>query len=328
MVYPFIFVFFLNLISKEEASAGTNNIKVFTLQSGMKIHEKMEHDFFPNLSLSPQDQLNRLMSIISKIDLKNIDLLILPEGVLPGFVNQPLYRYENDKCWVSFLDLMQKLANQNNLNVIFGCNRYDDHYKCYNSMALLQPFDKLNFYDKKKLVPLGEYLPFEFLKDVAKRYGVFNFYEKGEDVIFKTTDWNIQPSICYEDCFPLFGFSNFSYNVDFSVNITNDGWFLPSDLPYKHYKCSVLRAIETGRVVIRACENGYSGYILPNGKSLVFKENDEPYVMDVRLDKVKTLYPSIREKWVALAFVFSLFPIVRKSISIISLKLAEKRMLV
>ena len=52
----------------------------------------------------------------------------------------------------------------------------------------------------------------------------------------------------------------------FFVNITNDAWFFKTAAPYQHFAVNVLRAVETGRPVLRAANTGFSAVIDPFGR--------------------------------------------------------------
>ena len=96
-------------------------------------------------------------------------------------------------------------------------------------------------YNKKKLVPFGEFLPFEYLlrsvgiKKITSGYVSFS---KGEDdstlkFKFDKKNINILPLICYEIIFPGLVQENNNYN--FLINISEDAWFGKSIGPYQHF---------------------------------------------------------------------------------------------
>jgi apolipoprotein N-acyltransferase len=143
--------------------------------------------------------------------------------------------------------------------------------KIYNSMVILD--NKLNLiseYNKIKLVPFGEFLPFEkFFKKIGLKkisYG-YESFSAGNDrnlIFLDDKNFNFIPLICYEIIYS--GKINLkSDKTNFIINISEDGWFGNSIGPYQHFSHSIFRAIEEGKNIIRASNNGISAYIDSNG---------------------------------------------------------------
>ena len=104
-------------------------------------------------------------------------------------------------------------------------------------------------YDKNKLVPFGEYLPFESLlskfglKKITQGYQSFS--SSKERKVIKLHNLGFLPLICYEVIYS----GNINKNnedFDFIINISEDGWFGDSVGPYQHYSHSIFRSIEEG----------------------------------------------------------------------------------
>ena len=77
----------------------------------------------------------------------------------------------------------------------------------------------------------------------------------------------VAPSICYEDAF---GSAQLYLNrrSDLLVNVTNDAWFGRSPARYQHLQISRMRALESGRYLLRAGNDGISAIIGPRGELL------------------------------------------------------------
>ena len=125
-------------------------------------------------------------------------------------------------------------------------------------------------YDKWRLVPGGEFLPFEWLlKPLGFRKVVTvpgSFTAGSGPVTFAMPGAPLAGfTICYEAIFP-------DHLVDMEkrpgwlVNVTNDGWFGNSTGPYQHVAQSRLRAIEQGLPIVRAANTGISAVIDPYGR--------------------------------------------------------------
>ena len=135
-------------------------------------------------------------------------------------------------------------------------------------------FNLISKYDKKKLVPFGEFLPFEkFLnsigiKKITPGYASFS-KGTGESIINLELDLeniNFLSLICYEIIFPSFieKYNNFN----FVINISEDAWFGKSIGPYQHFAKAIFRSVESGVYTIRSANKGISAFISPQGKIL------------------------------------------------------------
>lgn len=141
----------------------------------------------------------------------------------------------------------------------------------YNSVIAIdeqgQIFDAA---DKVWLVPFGEYLPFS---SVLSRLGMQRLVQSVSDFsagnsrqpITTANGVGVLPFICYEIIFPGIA-GNGDAAGDLILNITNDAWFGDTPGPYQHFRQAQLRAVEAGRPVVRAANNGISGVIDAYGR--------------------------------------------------------------
>ena len=127
----------------------------------------------------------------------------------------------------------------------------------------------MDTYFKNKLVPFGEFLPFENilskygLKKITQGYQSFSA-DQSRDII-KLNGYNFMPLICYEIIYSG-NINKSKKNYDFILNISEDGWFGNSIGPYQHYSHSIFRSIEEGKPVIRSSNNGISAFINSKGQ--------------------------------------------------------------
>ena len=201
----------------------------------------------------------------SEPDINKQTLFIWPEGVFSG------YSYNEIKI---FKDLIKKNFNTNH-SIIFGINKLDENTGLYyNSLLLVNnEFEVVQQYNKQKLVPFGEFLPFESwfsrfgLKKITEGHGSF---QKGNDKNnIETNQFNILPLICYEVIFTeLIQEANDKTNL--IINISEDAWFGNTIGPHQHFAKAIFRAIESNSFVIRSANKGFSAFI--NNKGHILKQ--------------------------------------------------------
>ncbi len=121
-------------------------------------------------------------------------------------------------------------------------------------------------YDKRKLVPFGEFIPFHA---ILNRIGLENFiplesFSSGN----LNNDFNdfFVPLICYEGIFSNLARENIQPSSGILVNITNDAWFGNGAGPIQHFSHVRFRSIEYGLPLIRSANMGISAIINPIGE--------------------------------------------------------------
>ena len=207
---------------------------------------------------NPREFITELINI-SMPDQSNETIFILPEGILSNIYFEDLRKLKT---------LFSKNFSTKH-KIILGMNVYEKQ-KVYNSLLVLD--NKLNVlkkYYKNKLVPFGEFLPFEQIltnlgfKKITRGYQSFSADNLRNSI--SLNNFNFIPLICYEIIYS--GKINKSdKDYDFILNISEDGWFGNSIGPIQHYSHSVFRSIEEGKAVIRSSNNGISAFINPKGQ--------------------------------------------------------------
>ena len=239
IVLPIIFLIILNVNStKNNLKTKTIDLEIFQLN--FKINDK---------SLTPEKKLNTIINYIHK---STADLLIFGENNFP-------YLLDN-------LDLkILKDTLKENQVLIIGATRFEkDRY--YNSLINITE-SNVNYFDKKILVPFGEFLPFRdsltFLENIV---GPHNYSSgKQERIINLENNISFIPVICYEIVFYWKLLNKLNYESNFIVNITNDFWFGKYIGPYQHFYLTKIRAAEFNKPIVRVSNNGISAVIDNNG---------------------------------------------------------------
>jgi len=270
----------------------------------------------PKISIDRFFQPNNEQIIIEeliKLSDPNINyntIFILPEGALAGVNLKKLKKFK--KIFSNNFD--------ENHKIIMGINT--EKKKIYNSLVVLD--NKLNLlheYNKIKLVPFGEFLPFESffkkigLKKIGYGYESFTPGVSREIVYLNDRNFNFIPLICYEIIYS--GRINKNLNdFSFIVNISEDGWFGNSIGPYQHFAHTIFRAIEEGKNVIRSANNGISAYIDSNGIVISKLESTKKGVIEIKKYKKfnETLFSKFGNKifFYIIIFYISLIFFIKK----------------
>lgn len=145
--------------------------------------------------------------------------------------------------------------------------------------------------DKVRLVPFGEYLP---MSDLLGRLGmrqlvqsVSAFSPGGPRRAIETVNGvRALPFICYEIIFPGIA-GNGDADADLILNVTNDAWFGDTPGPYQHFRQAQIRAVEAGRPLVRAANNGISGVVDAYGRIVDAFAIDAVGVLDVAVPRQK-----------------------------------------
>jgi apolipoprotein N-acyltransferase len=137
----------------------------------------------------------------------------------------------------------------------------------YNSAYLLSPRGALARYDKRHLVPFGEYVPFRdvfsFVRKLAREAGTF---AAGSGVhLLPWGSERLGMSICYEVVFPAEVAELVRGGATILVTITNDAWYGDTAAPWQHLRAARFRAAENRRPMLRAAITGVSALIAPDG---------------------------------------------------------------
>jgi len=211
-------------------------------------------------------EINQLVKPIKSINKKNIerkimkliddsksDYIIFPENNFPYVINK------------NNLTNLETFVKDNKKIIIGATTIQDGNY--YNSFLLLEK-NKIHIFDKKILVPFGEFLPFrKYLNFMQIISGSIDFQKGNSERIITTTDnLKIFPIICYEIVFDKI-FKNINKKeIDILVNITNDSWFGTKTGPYQHFYISRTKALVVNKSLLRVSNNGISAIIDNNGK--------------------------------------------------------------
>ena len=268
-----------------------NNKILFTKQNIRIVQPNFSH-------LEKWDKSKYLTNQEKLIELSNNEsnenyLIVWPETAIVNFI-------ENIQEDISYI--VENILYKNSGILIAGIPRKEminnkEHY--YNSMIAIDHNGKiLGNYDKKRLVPFGEYNPFKVFFSFFNVIATNKEFSKGgkSNQFFILNNLNLFPMICYEAIFPFKANKDKSY--DLIINITNDIWFGKTLGPEQHFWLAKQRAVETGIPMVRVSNSGISSLIAPNGKEIESLNFGSAGFLELKIPKKfnQTLYLKFGEK--------------------------------
>ena len=257
----FTFVFILSLYVYGNYVINNNKKLLATLDK--KIFVKIVS---PNFELKyglSENQIKERLKKLMKYSDPNKDkstIFIWPEGAFSGYSYGEI---------LIFKKIFKKYFSNKHF-IILGINKLNPiSGQYFNSMLILNNnFEIIESYNKRKLVPFGEFLPFEKLlnnfglKKITEGHGSFLKGKNNNNIIINKL--NILPLICYEVIFTEF-VQKSNNQTNLIVNISEDGWFGNTIGPDQHFAKSIFRAIENNTFLIRSANKGISAIISNKG---------------------------------------------------------------
>lgn len=227
-------------------------LRVAAIQGNVEQNLKWDPD-----ALEAQLALYRDMTLASP----PAELIVWPETAVPV-----LKEYAE-----GYLAVMARIASDRQAALITGVplrqvNAAGER-RFYNAITVLG--EGQGTYLKQKLVPFGEYVP---LQDLLR--GLIAFFDlpmsdfargPAQQPLLQAKGLRLASYICYEAVYPEFA-AELARDSDLLLTISNDTWFGRSIGPVQHLQMAQMRALEAGRWMIRATNNGISVLIDPQGR--------------------------------------------------------------
>lgn len=191
------------------------------------------------------------------------DIVLWPESSIPMFQDEA----------VGFISEMVKMAKATNTTWITGIpykdeaafNPKTDKYPPFYNSVIALGAEADGLYKKQRLVPFGEYIPFEGMFDIlpnlAGSQDIMS-YSRGRDnqSPLHVRGHDLGAAVCYEVAYPDTTRKN-AIGTDFLLTISNDAWFGTSAGPLQHLQMVQMRALENGRWFMRATNTGVTAII-------------------------------------------------------------------
>lgn len=187
----------------------------------------------------------------------NANLIVLPETSIPAYKHEVLN---------SFLLPLHEAAKQHHTDLVLSLPIKEPSEEKFNAVMTLG--SNMAEYRKQHLLPFGEFMPWQpisgvVLKSLNIKLGHFT-EDSDQQALLMGAGFAFNTSICYEDAFGDLATQGVE-QAAFLVNVTNDAWFGHSIEPYQHAQLARMRAIETGRYLLRATNTGLTEIVNPKG---------------------------------------------------------------
>ncbi|MFB3059536.1 MAG: apolipoprotein N-acyltransferase [Gammaproteobacteria bacterium] len=207
------------------------------------------------------DQRQNIFDIYWRETNKNwdSDLIVWPETAIPG-------RSENIEQ--SVLIQMSIAATQQGSSILTGVVVSESEKNIfYNSMLLLG--SSQGAYHKRHLVMFGEYYPLRWLLDFMRSFIDIPYSDltsgSRNQPLMSVNETRLGVSICFENVFSR-DIMTALPEANLLVNASNDAWFGDSLAPHQHLQIAQMRALETGRPMVRSTNTGISAFIDYRGR--------------------------------------------------------------
>ena len=179
-------------------------------------------------------------------------ITILPETAIPRFL---------DRLDPRFMRELAQAARARGADLIIGVPVRDERGRYYNSVLSLGTAPAQR-YDKVHLFPFGDFIPsgFGWILSILN-IPLADFSRGGEtQPPLALAGQKIAVNICYEDAFGE-EIIRALPEATLLVNASNFAWFGDSLAPHQHLQMAQLRALESGRVMLRATNTGMTAII-------------------------------------------------------------------
>lgn len=192
----------------------------------------------------------------------DVDFVVWPETAVIHFLDENKYLRE----------VMVDSLNEGQFLVV-GAPRREriegERTKYFNSIFVLDSTGEIvDSYDKKWLVPFGEYIPWreympKFVREMIYRREDYQSGSGGFDL--KVAGVEMLPLICFEAVSPFLASQNAS-GKDALLVLTNDAWFDGTIGPYQHFAMVRMRAVELGLPLMRGANTGVTAKVNKFGR--------------------------------------------------------------
>ncbi len=232
------------------------------------------------------------------------ELVILPETALPLAIDLAQKDMAKDQLLAPF----KNIAMQDHKAILVGAvSQKADAY--FNTMFGISKLDAVQTYHKSHLVPFGEFIPLKSLIGWIYRDWLnmpLSDLSRGshEQRPMQMAGQKIAVNICYEDVFGEEIIRQLP-EATLLVNASNDAWYGRSNAAEQHLQFSQMRALETGRMVLRATNTGATAIISNKGDVLATVPQFTTVILNGTVQGYTGTTPYIRlGNWAIISLLF------------------------
>ncbi len=214
---------------------------------------------------------------------KNVDLFVWPETAVPDY-------------WYRVVPYIQQLSTEmkrRDADLLLGIFVKNDKKRLLNSVLSVNG----GVYSKRHLVPLGEYIPLRFLIEFFNQFVNIPMSDiaSGDDqqALLTAAGIPLGVSICFEEAFSRDVIKDLP-EAELLVNVSNDAWFEDSHEPHQHHAIARMRALETGRYMVRSTNTGITSFIGPHGEVIKQLPQFEAGVLNGKVQPLSGSTPFVR----------------------------------
>lgn len=234
--------------------------KEWTRPNGAPISVAIVQGAVPQSMKWEEEQRDKTIALYRGLTRQHLgtQLIVWPEAALPGLSHELTEVLSEE--WTA--------AHAEGSALVLGQVRYDFEEQMYFN-AVLALDQEPQWYAKRRLVPFSESFPkmpdwvSKWLRGMDLPYSGFKAGVDNQDAL-DAAGQKLALTICYEDAYASEQLEVLK-SATLLVNVTNDAWFGDSTAAYQHLQISRMRALEAGRQLLRAANDGISAILAANG---------------------------------------------------------------
>jgi apolipoprotein N-acyltransferase len=236
-------------------------------------------------------------------------LIVWPESALPVLANNI----------PDYLQDLRTTARAHDADFAIGLVNYEPATGRYFNGLLVMNEDGDGWYYKRHLVPFGEYFPVpgfvrSWMRLMSLPYDDISAGSEHQPAL-RAAGQSLGLTICYEDAF---GSSQLDVlrKATLLINVTNNAWYGDSTAPHQHLQIARMRALEAGRFLIRAANDGITAVIGTHGELAAQLPQFEEAVLRADVQPMTGLTPYAR---------FGNYPVIAAALGLLALASWQRR---
>ena len=203
--------------------------------------------------------LSRYLALTRDAARQHVDLVIWPESSTPFVFGRDGLQTE----------IMRAAVQQAGVPVVFGSDEVVGPKEFYNAAFVMDARGEIRgSYRKMQLVPFGEYIPVRWLLFFAAAAGrrILRLQRRPAADPAARRGSQVVGGGLLRGGVPWLSRTAVRQGSQLLATITNDAWYGTSAAPYQHFQQARVRAVETGRYLVRAANTGISSVVDPYGR--------------------------------------------------------------